>query len=224
MTAVSTVVDVKALIDERPVTAYQWLLVALCFLVVVADGMDVAIMGFVAPSILQEWHISRPAFGLVMSAAPIGLVIGALVAGPSSDRIGRKTVLITSVLLFGLFTIATSYTGSPTEMAALRLLTGIGLLYGRTGALNLAQAGAALAHCPADGLVIVAFTLIAVGFLMCRQLTRVDFNAVETALPAFVIAVAIPFTWSISHGIGYGFITYAAVQLVCGRARSRPCG
>jgi len=103
------------------------LLVALCFLVVAADGMDVAIMGFVAPSILQEWSISRPAFGLVMSSAPIGLVIGALVAGPSSDRFGRKGVLITSVFLFGIFTIATAYTSSPTEMAVLRLLTGIGL-------------------------------------------------------------------------------------------------
>jgi AAHS family 4-hydroxybenzoate transporter-like MFS transporter len=125
--SVPAAVDVKAFIDDRPPSAYQWLLVLLCFLVVAADGMDVAIMGFVAPSILQEWGLSRPAFGLVMSAAPIGLVIGALVAGPSSDRVGRKLVLITSVLLFGVLTIATAFSRSPTEMAALRLLTGIGL-------------------------------------------------------------------------------------------------
>jgi len=55
---------------------------------------------------------------------------------------------------------------------------------------------------------------------MCKQLTRVDFGAVETALPAFVVAVGIPFTYSISHGIGYGFITYTVVQLLSGRARS----
>jgi len=120
-------IDVKAFIDDRAPSAYQWLLVALCFLVVAADGMDVAIMGFVAPPILQEWGISRPAFGLVMSAAPIGLVIGALVAGPTSDRFGRKRVLIGSVVLFGLLTIATAFTRTPVEMAALRLLTGIGL-------------------------------------------------------------------------------------------------
>ncbi|BBQ01615.1 MFS transporter (plasmid) [Burkholderia sp. SFA1] len=120
-------IDIKAFIDERPISAYQWLLVALCFLIVMADGMDVAIMGFVAPSIIADWHISRPAFGLVMSAAPIGLVIGALAAGPASDRVGRKWVLITSVFLFGVFTIATAFTNSPASMAALRLLTGIGL-------------------------------------------------------------------------------------------------
>lgn len=78
----ATTIDVKAFVDERPKSPYQCLLVALCFLVVVADGMDVAIVGFVAPPILQEWDISRPAFGLVMSATPIGLVIGALIAGP----------------------------------------------------------------------------------------------------------------------------------------------
>jgi AAHS family 4-hydroxybenzoate transporter-like MFS transporter len=84
-------------------------------------------MGFVAPSIIHEWGISRPEFGLVMSAAPIGLVIGALTAGPASDRIGRKWVLITSVFLFGVFTILTAFTQSPASMAILRVLTGIGL-------------------------------------------------------------------------------------------------
>ncbi len=120
-------VDIKAFIDARPISAFQWFLVAMCFLVVVADGMDVAIMGFVTPSILQEWDISRPAFGIVISAAPFGLVIGALVAGPSSDRFGRKAVLTVSVLLFGLLTLATAYASSPTEMAVLRLLAGMGM-------------------------------------------------------------------------------------------------
>ena len=99
----------------------------MCFLVVVADGMDVAIMGFVTPSILEEWSISRPAFGIVISAAPFGLVIGALVAGPSSDRFGRKIVLVVSVLLFGIFTLVAANASSPTEMAILRLLAGMGM-------------------------------------------------------------------------------------------------
>lgn len=120
-------VDIKAFIDERPISAFQWFLVAMCFLVVVADGMDVAIMGFVTPSILQDWAISRPAFGIVISAAPFGLVIGALVAGPSSDRFGRKVVLIASILLFGLLTLAAAYASTPTEMAVLRLLAGMGM-------------------------------------------------------------------------------------------------
>jgi AAHS family 4-hydroxybenzoate transporter-like MFS transporter len=120
-------VDVKAFIDQRRMSAVQWLLLGLCFLVVAADGMDVAIMGFLAPSILQEWGGSRASFGIVMSAAPFGLVLGALIAGPASDRFGRKTMLILSVLLFGIFTIGTAFTHDLTQMAALRLLTGLGL-------------------------------------------------------------------------------------------------
>jgi len=122
-----TAVDVKAFIDERPMGPMQWLLLGLCFLVVAVDGMDVAIMGFLAPSILQEWGGSRASFGVVMSAAPFGLVIGALLAGPASDRLGRKTVLTASVALFGLFTLGTAFTHDLAEMAVLRLLTGIGL-------------------------------------------------------------------------------------------------
>jgi AAHS family 4-hydroxybenzoate transporter-like MFS transporter len=123
----SNTIDIKSFIDERRISAFQWFLVAMCFFVVVADGMDVAIMGFVTPSILQEWDISRPAFGIVISAAPFGLVIGALVAGPSSDRFGRKIVLVVSVFLFGALTLATAYASSPTEMAILRLLAGMGM-------------------------------------------------------------------------------------------------
>jgi MFS transporter, AAHS family, 4-hydroxybenzoate transporter len=127
MTLSPSSIDVKAFIDERHMTRAQWLLLILCFFVVAAGGMDVAIMGFLAPSILQEWSASRASFGLVMSAAPIGLVFGALIAGPSSDRLGRKTVLTASVFLFGVFTICTVFTRGLAEMAALRFLTGLGL-------------------------------------------------------------------------------------------------
>ena len=37
-------VDIKGFIDEHPISLFQWFIVAMCFLVVVADGMDVAIM------------------------------------------------------------------------------------------------------------------------------------------------------------------------------------
>ena len=120
-------IDIKAFIDSRPITPFLWVLVVLCSLVVLADGMDMAIMGFITPSILQDWNVSRPAFGLVISAAPFGLVIGGLVAGPLSDRFGRKILLTGSVLLFGIFTVIAAWSSSPQEMALLRLLGGTGM-------------------------------------------------------------------------------------------------
>jgi len=55
-------VDVKTWIDDRPISRYQWLILSLCFLVVVFDGFDVAVMGFIARSLMQEWGLSRAAF------------------------------------------------------------------------------------------------------------------------------------------------------------------
>ncbi|HEU4698668.1 MAG TPA: NCS2 family permease [Gemmatimonadales bacterium] len=62
--------------------------------------------------------------------------------------------------------------------------------------------------------------LIVVGFLMFQQVTRIDFQALDTAIPSFVLLATIPFTYSISHGIGYGFITYVGIQVCSGRARA----
>src|SRR5438270_8622526 len=97
--------DVRQHINGRKMSGYQWLLLILCCLIVTTDGMDVAIMGFLAPGITREWGISKAAFGLVMSAAPVGLAIGALVIGPLSDRFGRKRLLMVAVAWFGICSI-----------------------------------------------------------------------------------------------------------------------
>lgn len=123
----ASTLNVREFINSRPLSRNQWWLVILCFLIVAVDGMDVAIMGFIAPSILAEWHISRPAFGIVMGAAPIGLALGALFAGSSSDWFGRRKVLLFSVLGFGVCTLLTAFARDTTEMALLRLLTGLGM-------------------------------------------------------------------------------------------------
>jgi AGZA family xanthine/uracil permease-like MFS transporter len=60
--------------------------------------------------------------------------------------------------------------------------------------------------------------LILVGFLMMAQIGRVDFGRRETAIPAFIILLTIPLTYSIAHGIGMGFITYVVIML----ARAKP--
>jgi AGZA family xanthine/uracil permease-like MFS transporter len=61
--------------------------------------------------------------------------------------------------------------------------------------------------------------LIVVGFLMSRQLAQIDFRNVTTGLPAFILLVMVPMTYSIAHGIGYGFITYVLINLLTGKVR-----
>jgi AGZA family xanthine/uracil permease-like MFS transporter len=55
--------------------------------------------------------------------------------------------------------------------------------------------------------------LMVVGFLMVQQITRIDFRSLSTAIPAFLILLMIPLTYSISHGIGLGFIAYVIIKV-----------
>jgi len=75
--------------------------------------------------------------------------------GLTGYRIERRSVL-QGALNFGV----------TNTIAAFLIMFGIGLLYGRTGALNLQQIGETLRHRQPDGLVVVAFTVLAVGFLV----------------------------------------------------------
>lgn len=119
--------DVQTFINEQPLSAFQWRVVALCFLIVFLDGLDTAAMGFIAPALSQEWGIARASLGPVMSAALIGMVFGALGSGPLADRFGRKLVLVVAVSVFGLFSLLSAWSTSLDQLLILRLLTGIGL-------------------------------------------------------------------------------------------------
>lgn len=120
-------IDVRELIDSRPVGRFQKWVVFLGFLIIALDGFDVAIMGFIAPQLKIDWGLSPQALGPVLSAALIGLAVGALTAGPLADRYGRKIVLLCSVVLFGVLTIATAFAPDVQWLVVLRFLTGLGL-------------------------------------------------------------------------------------------------
>lgn len=95
----------------------------------------------------------------------------------------------------------------------------------RTGLHNVVVAalfGACIFAAPLIAIVPAAATapaLIVVGFLMCQQIVRMDFAALDTAIPAFLILLMTPLTFSISHGIGYGLIAYVVIKLLRGRPR-----
>ena len=61
--------------------------------------------------------------------------------------------------------------------------------------------------------------LVVVGFLMMTQVTDIDWKSPEVALPAFITIIMMPFSYSITNGIGAGFIAYLVVRLARGRVR-----
>lgn len=70
---------------------------------------------------------------------------------------------------------------------------------------------------PLAGMVPLAATapaLILVGFLMCEQIAKLDFEDRDTAIPAFITLIAIPLTYSITAGIGFGFLSFVVIKLL----------
>jgi AGZA family xanthine/uracil permease-like MFS transporter len=96
---------------------------------------------------------------------------------------------------------------------------------GRTGLTALVVALlflAALFIAPLAGVVppyATAPALLFVACLMLRDLGDFDWNETTECIPAAITALLIPFTYSIAHGIAFGFITYAALKLLTGRFR-----
>lgn len=119
--------SVQQFIDQQPFSALQKRLLALCFLVVAIDGFDTASIGFIAPALRGEWHLSAAALAPLFGAGLFGLMAGALLLGPLADRYGRKPILILSVAFFGLTSLMSSFATDMTTLLVLRFLTGLGL-------------------------------------------------------------------------------------------------
>ncbi|WP_233887661.1 MFS transporter [Paraburkholderia flagellata] len=120
-------IDVQSFIDAERFAPLQWLVLLFGFLIVSADGYDTAAIGFIAPSLVQEWGVARGELGAVMSAALAGLGLGAILAGPVADRFGRKCVLVAAVTAFGICTLVAAQAQSIGALTALRFITGLGL-------------------------------------------------------------------------------------------------
>lgn len=61
--------------------------------------------------------------------------------------------------------------------------------------------------------------LVLVGFLMMQQVTDIDWKNIEIAIPAFLTIILMPFTYSITVGIGAGFVSYVFIKLVTGKTK-----
>ncbi|WP_459729958.1 3-(3-hydroxy-phenyl)propionate transporter MhpT [Pseudomonas sp. MHK4] len=111
----------------KPARNHAVITVALCFIVALLEGVDIQSAGIAGPGIAAHFQLDKAEMGWVFSSSILGLLPGAFIGGLLADRIGRKTVLIGSVLLFGAFSIVTSMAWDLPSLLSARFMTGLGL-------------------------------------------------------------------------------------------------
>ncbi len=137
---------------------------------------------------------------------------------------GRMERLNKALLADSTAIVAGSLLGTSSTTAYLESAAGV-QAGGRTGLTALVVALlflAALFFAPIAGVVpayATAPALLFVACLMLRDLVEVDWSDTTESVPAAITALVIPFTYSIAHGIAFGFITYAGLKLLTGQAR-----
>lgn len=120
-------IDLAAIIDTLPLSAFQVRVALLCAVVLFLDAFDSISLGFVAPRLSQVWHLPPGTLGPVFASGFLGQLLGAIIAGPVADRVGRKSVLIAGLVEFGIGALATTQAHSLEFLLGIRLVTGFGL-------------------------------------------------------------------------------------------------
>jgi MFS transporter, AAHS family, 4-hydroxybenzoate transporter len=124
-------------LENQPVGGLQIRVAVVCGLIQMCDGYDVGSIGWSVPSLTHAWHVAPSAFALAFLWSNIGVMAGALLAGPIGDRFGRKPLLMMSLTLFGIASLASAMSPSLDFLAATRFFTGAGIAGGFAGTVAL---------------------------------------------------------------------------------------
>jgi len=118
---------VAKVIDEAPLSRYQWQVAALCLLVGIIDGFENGAIAYVAPALTKDLGIPLTELGKIFAAGTIGMALGAMVLGSIADLWGRKRAILLSVGIFGVAALATALAGSMNSLMFWRFIAGIAI-------------------------------------------------------------------------------------------------
>ncbi len=119
--------DLRSSVDQRPMTGFQWSVIALCMVLNMIDGFDVLVMAFTASAVSAHWQLSGAQLGFLLSAGLFGMAAGSLLIAPWADRLGRRPLILACLAVSGAGMLGSAWSQSATQLAALRVLTGLGV-------------------------------------------------------------------------------------------------
>jgi AAHS family 4-hydroxybenzoate transporter-like MFS transporter len=127
----------EAALENQRIGALQLRVAALCTLVQVCDGYDLNSVAWAVPSLIRTWHLPPSMFTMAFLWSSVGILTGALCAGPIGDRFGRRPLILGSLIIFGIASLLSAAAGSLGMLSVWRFFTGIGIGGGFSGAAAL---------------------------------------------------------------------------------------
>ena len=158
---------VTRIIDRGQLSGRKLLVVALCLLFNMLDGFDITAMAIVATPVAEELALTPERLGWIFSFALAGMMAGAMLLAPVSDRIGRRAMIIISLALVGVSILLTARASTLTEFIVLRFISGLG-----AGAMLASQAALAAEYSP-ERYRAAAVAIVTSGYPMGAMMTSV---------------------------------------------------
>ena len=163
----NSIKNLNDFIDKGSITSQQILVVALCFVFNMLDGFDITAMAVVASSVSSDLSLTDDLLGWIFSFALAGMMVGAMVLAPVADIIGRRALIIFSLMLVGVSIFLTARADNLALFIILRFVSGVG-----AGALLACQASLAAEYSP-EKYRALSVALVTAGYPTGAMMTSV---------------------------------------------------
>ena len=120
-------IDVARLIEERPLGPFNYKLIVISWLITVFDGFDQMMISFTAPYMRDEFGLSKPEIGWLVSVGLAGMMAGGFLFSWLADRIGRRPTIVATAYAFGVLTLATAFAQDYRQLLVLRFVDGLAI-------------------------------------------------------------------------------------------------
>ncbi|WP_298142185.1 MFS transporter [uncultured Acinetobacter sp.] len=119
--------DLVSRIQRLPIGKFHYTLLWVIGLGWMFDAMDTGLISFILAKMAEDWSMTPTEKGWVVSIGFVGMAIGAVCSGALADRIGRKTVFATTLVIYSLATAACAFAPNLTWLLVFRFIVGLGL-------------------------------------------------------------------------------------------------